>query len=145
MFRRRGESAATCSRLREHISAGIDGEVTSELSTREVRHLEVCRACNDFEQRAAVVTRQLRIRILEPVPDLGDQILSHISAEVHHPMPAHPPRQRRAGRVPPMTRWAAAMIPLALAVSGFSSSAFAESHVAPTHPVTSCTVGLARH
>ncbi len=145
MFRRRGESAATCSRLREHISAGIDGEATSEFSSRERQHLEVCRACNDFEQRAAVVTRQLRIRILDPVPDLSDKILRLISAEAHPAIPVRPTRQRRVGPAPRIARWAAAVIPLALALSGFSSSAFAETHVAPTHPVTSCTVGLARH
>ena len=115
------------------------------VSTRELRHFEVLPGL----QRLRAARRRCDPSATYPHPRagarLGNQILSHISAEVHHPMPAHPARQRRAGRVPPMTRWAAAMIPLALAVSGFSSSAFAETHVAPTHPVTSCTVGLARH
>jgi len=144
MFRRSRKPAALCEQVREHISAGLDGEETSELSPVELRHFMDCTGCRNFEQGAGLVSRQLRIRVLEPAPDFSKQILERISAEVPFPMAAHSVRKRRSGTAHRVTGWAAAVIPLGLALSGFTSSAFAQPRVTPTHPVASCTAGLSR-
>jgi predicted anti-sigma-YlaC factor YlaD len=139
------DHAAMCSTVREHISAFLDGEATDELSLNAARHLSSCRDCREFEQGAAAVTRQLRVHLLEQTPDLREQILRLISAEAGHgPAPRPTGRRRAAGSLWP-TRRAAAVIPLALALSGLSSSSFAHSRIVPSHPATACTAALGHH
>ncbi|MGA2529686.1 MAG: zf-HC2 domain-containing protein [Acidimicrobiales bacterium] len=140
-----GDQAALCSTVREYISASLDGEATDELSLEAARHLSSCRGCRDFEQTAAVLTRQLRIHVLEATPDLSEEILRKISAKACTTAPIRPARRRRAARPSWPTRWAAAVVPLALALSGLSSSAFAHPRIVPTHPPTSCTAALRHH
>ena len=96
------------------------------------------------EQRGALLTRQLRIRLLDPVPDLSRAILERLSTEPPPPLLIRAGRRRAIGAPRRLTRWAVAVVPLGLAFSGFASSAFANPRVVPTHPVTSCTAALAR-
>lgn len=136
------EAATICRHVREHISANLDGEASDALGPEAASHLVSCGACREFEENAASVTRQLRLRLLEPAPDLCEQILARIEAEP--PTMARRSRRRRQVRAPSMARWAAALVPLALATSGLASNAFAATHVVPTCPVTTCTAAL-RH
>lgn len=135
---------ARCIEVRENLSAVFDGEAPSELSPRCLQHLVACGACREFEQRGALLTRQLRIRLLDPVPDLSRAILERLSTEPPPPLLIRAGRRRAIGTPRRLTRWAVAVVPLGLAFSGFASSAFANPRVVPTHPVTSCTAALAR-
>ncbi|MGA3351821.1 MAG: hypothetical protein ABSD85_01385 [Acidimicrobiales bacterium] len=139
------DRAVMCSKVREQISASLDGETPGELSPEQARHLMVCRGCGDFGQRVAALSRQLRLHVFESTPDLSEQILRRISAEAPTTLATRTTQHRRVGRAPRTTRWAAAVIPLGLALSGLTSSAFAQARVLPTHPVTSCTASLGRH
>jgi predicted anti-sigma-YlaC factor YlaD len=144
MIRRNRNRASLCEQVREHISAGLDGEETSELSPVEITHFMGCEGWRNFEQGASLVTRQVRIHVLEPAPDLSKQILERISAEIPVRTTTHSAPRRRSVTAPRVAGWAAAVIPLGLALSGFTSSAFAQPRVLPTHPAASCTAGLSR-
>jgi predicted anti-sigma-YlaC factor YlaD len=136
------ERRLTCRQVCEQLSAALDGEAPELLGREATHHLAGCGACREFEGRAASVTRQLRLRLLEPAPDLSDRILHRIALEAAaRDLPAASRRQRRLP-ARHMVRWAAALVPLAIATSGFASSAFATTRVVPTRPVTTCTAAL---
>lgn len=64
-----------CNIYREAISALLDGE-PSPLPQRELeRHLAECAACRSWQHRAAELTRTLRVRSVEPTPDLTRLVL----------------------------------------------------------------------
>jgi predicted anti-sigma-YlaC factor YlaD len=138
------ERRLTCRQVREQLSAALDGEAPGLLGREATHHLAGCGACREFEGRAASVTRQLRLRLLEPAPDLCDQILRRIALEPGAPDLSPASRRRRRLPARRTARWAAALVPLAIATSGFASSAFATTRVVPTRPVTACTAALHR-
>ena len=56
-----------CQRIREAISAQLDGELSELEAVRLRTHLERCESCREFEAGARVATDALRAAPLEPV------------------------------------------------------------------------------
>lgn len=64
-----------CQTCREAVSARIDGEPHDAPHALLAEHLAGCRPCQGWEARAADLTRALRVRPADPVPDLAEAIL----------------------------------------------------------------------
>lgn len=60
-----------CRRVRESISARIDGEQTKLDESRLDKHIAGCLACRTWEGDAVAATRRLRVRRATPVADLS--------------------------------------------------------------------------
>lgn len=143
-YRRRRPNAVPCAVVREHLSAALDGEERGGPWPGMPEHLEACGACREFEERAAALTRQLRVRLLEEVPDLTGDILERVLAEATYGTSTRPAHHWPIASSAGLTRWALAIIPLGLALSSLASGAFSKPHIVPSHPVTPCTVSLVR-
>ena len=133
---RRDRRGRVCDRVREQISALLDGEDDSELAPVDACHLLACPECGQFQQLVPALNRQLRVSALQPLPDLTESILEQL-------VPLRAPRRR--DRAPLLARWAAVAVPIGLALSGLTSGSFAPPRVQPTHPVTRCTALLNRN
>lgn len=79
----------TCEKWREALSARLDGEDNPAQRDRVDTHLAACAACRTWYQQAELVTRRVRLTVVEPVPDLTRDVLTAVSAQ-----PA--PRRTRA-------------------------------------------------
>lgn len=77
-----------CDTCREALSARMDGEPEPVPAERTDRHLRDCPECRDWQRRAAALTRTLRVRSVDPVPDVTERVLAR----------ARPPRRVPAGR-----------------------------------------------
>ena len=67
-----------CETCREAISARLDGEV-SELSSELVDvHLADCADCRQFEQRAMIMNRRLRVGVAAPMVDRTERIVNAV-------------------------------------------------------------------
>lgn len=147
MFRRRNDNAHAppCHRVRVHLSAAADGEVSIEPSSAMAEHLRRCADCRRYERRIVLLNRHLRINVLEPVPDLTAPILENIAVLSQIDTHVVAPHRMGATGTQRLARWAVALIPLGLAVSSFASGALAKPHIVPSYPVTPCTKALAHH
>ena len=67
-----------CSRFREAISAGLDGEDAGVPAYLLARHLRGCAECREFQARVTTLNRATRLRPAEVVPDLTPRILAGI-------------------------------------------------------------------
>ncbi len=65
-----------CSDVREAISAALDGEATTVDAAAVDRHLVTCAGCRAFAGGAEALSRALRVRSAEPVPNLVAPILA---------------------------------------------------------------------
>ncbi len=63
-----------CDGCREAISAGLDGEQLLDEAAAVATHVEGCRECRSFAERAARITRLTRTRLAEPTPDLATAV-----------------------------------------------------------------------
>jgi predicted anti-sigma-YlaC factor YlaD len=78
-----------CARVREALSARIDGEQPGLDEPSITTHLERCGACRAFEARLAATGRSLRVSPAPEVPDLTAPILQAITADAHPRGEAH--------------------------------------------------------
>jgi predicted anti-sigma-YlaC factor YlaD len=85
-----------CERFRDAISARIDGEEPGVDAAMLERHLRFCFSCRQWESDATALSRTVRVRPAETVPDLSSLILAVIAQE--------PGAPRRPGRTPAMAR-----------------------------------------
>lgn len=143
-YRSRRPSTMPCTEVREHLSAALDGEARDGLPSGVPEHLGGCGACREFDKRAGALTRQLRVRSLEEVPNLTGRILERVGTEANYGTSAHLAHHRPVASGAGLTRWALAIIPLGLALSSLASGVFSEPHIVPSHPVSPCTVALVR-
>lgn len=65
-----------CSHIREGISARVDGEEPPIPTARLDEHLACCADCREWQRGALELTRRLRLRPAEPVPDLVGGVLA---------------------------------------------------------------------
>lgn len=64
-----------CKTYREALSARLDGEQGPVSDEALDRHLEECAACRSWQQCAGELSRTLRVRSVQPTPDLTDAVL----------------------------------------------------------------------
>ncbi|HWD25081.1 MAG TPA: zf-HC2 domain-containing protein [Acidimicrobiales bacterium] len=134
----------SCELVREALSAGIDDEEMPVAAAAVESHLRHCADCRDFGANAASVARRLRLRLIEPVPELADQILKSLAGEPPTPLITtaggeHFMRRKHGFR---LTQWAAAIIVLSVSAPALAFGAFTHPHVVPSHVRTPCTVSL---
>ncbi|RKT88518.1 Predicted anti-sigma-YlaC factor YlaD, contains Zn-finger domain [Saccharopolyspora antimicrobica] len=65
-----------CSHIREGISARVDGEEPPLPAERLDEHLARCADCREWQRGVLDLTRRLRVRPAEPVPDLVAEVLA---------------------------------------------------------------------
>jgi predicted anti-sigma-YlaC factor YlaD len=87
-----------CQSFREAVSARLDGEPLGLDADALDRHLDSCAACAAWEERAADVTRRVRLSAAPAVPDLTAAVLAALPAQ---PRPAAAP----AGTVGLVAGW----------------------------------------
>ncbi|MGP4017481.1 zf-HC2 domain-containing protein [Saccharopolyspora sp. 5N708] len=96
-----------CCTYREALSARLDGETTLVPDEQLKDHLAECAECRSWQQRAAELTRAMRVRPVEPTPDLTESVLNAAS----------PLRDRFLRRWPRVLLACVAMCQIALGVS----------------------------
>lgn len=64
-----------CDTYREALSARLDGEPGPVADDALDEHLDACAACRSWQQRAAELSRTLRVRSVQPTPDLTEAVL----------------------------------------------------------------------
>ena len=69
-----------CVRVREAISARLDGEDAPLTEAEVTAHVGVCPACHEFADRAGAFHRMVRVTAAEAVPDLASPILAAVGA-----------------------------------------------------------------
>jgi predicted anti-sigma-YlaC factor YlaD len=89
-----------CEPFRELISAAIDDELSPSQRWRLDTHLESCAPCATQFDAFSDLTRRIRVRPAEPVPDLAARVMDR----------ARPPRLGRGGWLRPALAWVAAVI-----------------------------------
>jgi predicted anti-sigma-YlaC factor YlaD len=65
-----------CQTCREAISARLDGEAEPVPAAQTDEHLHACSECRAWQERAAELSRSLRVRQAPPVPDLVGSIMA---------------------------------------------------------------------
>ncbi|WP_010314741.1 zf-HC2 domain-containing protein [Saccharopolyspora spinosa] len=65
-----------CYPYREALSARLDGEPSPIPDEQVERHLDECEACRAWHQRAAELSRAIRVRAVAPTPDLTESVLA---------------------------------------------------------------------
>ena len=143
--RRRATVFVSCEDARQAVSAGLDGEIPPLPMHVTGRHLEGCRACRDFRDRAADLAGLFSLRESAPAPDSVTALLAPLLQE--HPTGTQrrrrvdtrrEARRRLAGRA----RWAVSLVPAVVVALAVPVSAAAHVQVIPTHTPTPCTAGL---
>src|SRR5579872_50306 len=72
--------AAPCERIRDALSAQLDGEDPGMDAGIVDDHVAGCAACRAWLVAGAAVTRSVRVHEAEPVPDLSGPIMARIAA-----------------------------------------------------------------
>ena len=70
-----------CEQARVELSARLDGETTAEVDRWLDSHLESCAGCRDHVAGLERARNAVRVRALDAVPDLTDEILDRVRAE----------------------------------------------------------------
>jgi predicted anti-sigma-YlaC factor YlaD len=126
-----------CERIREAISARIDGEELGVDAAMLERHLRSCFGCRQWESDATALGRTVRVRPAETVPDLSSRILAAIAQE--------PSARGRRRRTPAVVRQGLVLIGvLQLVLAGpdlLSGSGYGRAHA--LHELGSFDVALA--
>jgi predicted anti-sigma-YlaC factor YlaD len=94
------DRADDCDRIRELISARLDGETTHEESHLVDRHIGGCAECASFLAGSEGLDRLVRVRPAEPVPDLVRTVTAR----------ARPARLGRGGWLRPALAWVAVIL-----------------------------------
>ena len=83
--------------VRAELSAWIDGEQSVALAVPLAEHLTGCAACQEWQQAAQNITRQVRTAPLGPVHDQTEQVLRAVLADQAPKRPRRFTRQARVG------------------------------------------------
>ncbi len=147
---RRKRAIVCCEEARETISARLDGEQPPFSAPSLEAHLVACQACQDFESAVLAIGRRLSLRASRPVP--ADLVETLVALMGPPPRPILVPLGRRRSGTGsgfghgPTVRWAAAILPAALAATAISFGVGSHPRLVPTRPPSPCTIGLiARH
>lgn len=147
---RRGTQCTTplisCQLAREAISALVDRETPPISEEIVTGHLAQCQACQAFRRSVVSLTREIRVRAFDPVPNDAGEILELLGYSGQALTPrcgrAHSRAERRRFSWARASQWAAGIVPLGLAVPALALGVFAHIHIVPSHVLTPCTIGL---
>jgi predicted anti-sigma-YlaC factor YlaD len=89
-----------CMSARVSISAAVDDELTASEQRLLDDHLAGCPLCLGYAERVSALARSMRLRVVEPLPDLSARVLDR----------ARPPRLGRGGWLRPALVWVALLI-----------------------------------
>ena len=120
---------ASCSSVREALSARLDGEPLGMPEEALDQHLAACAACVAWAESAAVVTRRARLAAAPEVPDLTAAVLTALPREL--PGVGAAARSRLADATVRLALLAVAVAQAGLAWPALASGAAAMS--APVH------------
>lgn len=73
-----------CDIAREAISAGFDGEAFAGEAAKLELHLESCRACAEWRERAHTVTRRARIAVAPTAPAAPQPLIEAVGASARN-------------------------------------------------------------
>lgn len=137
---RRTSPDATCQKIREALSAGLDREPVPEETHTIQRHLSVCVPCQDFKVRSAALKRTVSLGPAPAMPDLTDEILSAIGLSLLE-RPGRWRVDRRHGRR--LSRlhvmgWAIPVVALGVLVPTVVVGAVGHLHIAPMNRPGPC-------
>lgn len=133
--RPRAVVAATCSLVRETLSARLDGEDGALAAAPVKVHLGSCESCRRFGAEVEPLARRARLEGLDRVPDLTAAIVSRtVAAGGARPWP---------GRLRPLLgwatiRWSAPVVALAAAVPAVGFGVLGHAVVVPAHTLSPC-------
>jgi predicted anti-sigma-YlaC factor YlaD len=117
-----------CSRCREALSARLDGEDPGVSNASVDHHLGGCAGCRRWQAGLVAATRQVRLSLAEPVPDLTTAVLADAAVAGN---------RTRAWSLPALARMALALVAgvqLTLALPGLLGEGHGASvHVAREH------------
>src|SRR5688500_8867057 len=119
---------APCSKIREALSARLDGESLGMPEGALDQHVSGCAACAGWAEAAAVVTRRARLAPAPQVPDLTSTVLAALPREL--PGAAAAARSRLAD-----TAVRLALLVVAAAQAGLAWPALASGAAAMSAPV----------
>ncbi len=71
----------TCGEAREALSALFDGEAAPVEEQGARQHLETCGGCRTWRAQVEQVTRLVRVRSADDVPDLTERVLAAVATE----------------------------------------------------------------
>lgn len=111
--------AVECASTIDRASALLDDEASVADQQALAVHLESCVPCRTEVDRLALLTRQVRLRSVEAVPDVATRVLDR----------ARPPRLGRGGWIRPTL----VVVALVLAAQSVDPLVFGELHGASTH------------
>jgi len=140
-----------CELVLEALSARLDGEAAPVTDAEVDEHLGGCPSCRAFEARLPAITRRIRMHALGPIPDLTGELVGPAAGALDAVTAAA--GGRRWGRWPArgpvqwafVAQWAAAVVPLGIALPALALGAFTHVHVVPSHVPTPCTLTLLVH
>lgn len=113
------EERSECRVAREVWSAHVDGEASAFEWRAANRHIDGCEACAAWCDATAAITRRLRVRPADPVPDLSASILARV----------HPARPGRGDWV----RNLLAVVALTQLVLALPALVLGDASTAPVH------------
>ena len=119
---------ASCSSVREALSARLDGEPLGMPEEALDQHLAACAACAEWADAAAVVTRRARLAAAPEVPDLTAAVLTALPGEL--PGVGAAARSRLADATVRL-----ALLTVAVAQAGLAWPALASGAAAMSAPV----------
>ncbi|MGH9132691.1 MAG: zf-HC2 domain-containing protein [Ilumatobacteraceae bacterium] len=108
-----------CLAARELISSAVDDELPAADGRQLDEHLAGCPLCRGYAERVSMLTRAVRLRGVEPMPDLASRVLER----------ARPPRLGRGGWIRPALAWVAVVI----AAQSIQPLVFGDASGATTH------------
>jgi anti-sigma factor RsiW len=135
-----------CERMREAISAEIDGEA-SDIRAKDVRfHLAHCEECLRFQTGTRALGRQVNLQSSRPVPaDVQERLAIEMVRTVATAPRVSPRRSwniRRASEWRRGARWVGALAPAAFVAVVLPLGALSTPREIPTHASTPCTISL---
>ena len=139
-------SELTCARVRQAISAGLDGEAPGIRARRVAGHVAQCEGCRHFQRLAPMLDRLVGVSASRPVPgSLKDTLTSEWLRALGGVSPGSPRKPRTIdaghswhGRL----QWVGALCPAVLLVVIVPLGALSGPHEVPSHASTPCTVDL---
>ena len=153
MFRRRSTSIArlpfmdvSCDRIRDSLSAHLDGEDGPIQMDVVHRHVSACAPCRSFAAQVAELKRIVSAQEMPTIPDLTAVTIAKIDRTVTWTAPSVAVRRHAAShRWMKTLRWSAPIAAISALVPTYALGAIGQFHVSPISHVAPCVHTLMTH